>query len=102
VTLRVFDEKGKPNIASFVLRDSQGHIYPSQAKRLAPDFSFHPQVYRSDGEKLKLPPGDFVIDYTRGPEYRQKQQKVKIVAGQNAYDHARQVYRKIVAESQVE
>ena len=82
VTLRIFDEKGKPNIASFIVRDSRGHIYPSQAKRLAPDFSFHPQVYRSDGEKLKLPPGHFVVDDTRGPEYRQKHLEVKIVAGQ--------------------
>ena len=30
----------------FIIRD-QGRVYPSQAKRLAPDFAFHPQVYRA-------------------------------------------------------
>ena len=46
VTLRVQDEDGKPTVASFVIRDKQGRQYPAKTKRLAPDFSFHPQVYR--------------------------------------------------------
>src|SRR5688572_9649399 len=46
VTLRVQDDRGKPTTASFLIRDAQGRVYPSQAKRLAPDFGFHPQVYR--------------------------------------------------------
>ena len=37
-------------MASLTIRDAQGRVYPSQAKRLAPDFSFHPQIYRADGE----------------------------------------------------
>jgi len=45
VTLRVLDEQGKPATASFIIRDAQGHIYPSQAKRLAPDFAFQQQIY---------------------------------------------------------
>lgn len=68
VTLRVQDENGKPATASFVIRDQQGRVYPSQAKRLAPDFAFHPQVYRSDGEKLRLPPGKYAVEFSRGPE----------------------------------
>ncbi|HEY3137926.1 MAG TPA: CehA/McbA family metallohydrolase [Blastocatellia bacterium] len=81
VTLRVLDEAGKPTTASFIIRDAQGRVYPSPAKRLAPDFAFHPQVYRADGEKIKLPPGDFAIEFTRGPEYLVKVRKVKVEAG---------------------
>ena len=54
VTLRVRDEHGKPTTAAFVIRDAQQRVYPSQAKRLAPDFAFHPQVYRADGETVRL------------------------------------------------
>jgi len=80
VTLRVLDEQRKPTTASFIIRDAQGRVYPSPAKRLAPDFAFHPQVYRSDGEKIKLPPGDFTVEFTRGPEYLIKIQKIKVEA----------------------
>ena len=49
-------------------------VYPSQTKRLAPDFFFHPQVYRADGESVALPPGEYTIEYSRGPEYRKSNQ----------------------------
>ena len=81
VTLRVLDEQGRPTTGSFIIRDAQGHTYPSQSKRLAPDFGFHPQVYRADGEKLKLPVGDFTVEFTRGPEYLVKRQSLKVIAG---------------------
>jgi hypothetical protein len=51
------------------------------SKRLAPDFAFQPQVYRTDGEQIKLPAGDYAIAYTRGPEYLVKTQPIKIVEG---------------------
>ena len=69
VTLSVRDEDGKPTTAAFVITDEQGRIYPNPAKRLAPDFFFHQQVYRADGESVRLPPGDYTITATRGPEY---------------------------------
>ena len=50
-------ERQQPTTAAFVIRDAQGRVYPSPAKRLAPDFAFHPQVYRADGETVKLPAG---------------------------------------------
>ncbi|MGH9722832.1 MAG: CehA/McbA family metallohydrolase, partial [Bryobacteraceae bacterium] len=78
VSLRVLDHDDRPTTGAFLIRDSQGRVYPSQAKRLAPDFAFHPQVYRADGEFVLLPPGDYTIDYTRGPEYRKKQQRIQI------------------------
>lgn len=68
VTLRVKDENNRPTTASFEIRDAAGRVYPSQAKRLAPDFGFHPQVYRADGEKIRLPEGTYTIDFNRGPE----------------------------------
>ena len=80
VTLRILDEHGKPVTASFLIRDAQGHVYPSRAKRLAPDFAFHPQVYRADGERIKLPAGDYSIEFSRGPEYLVKNQAIKITA----------------------
>ncbi|HMV86854.1 MAG TPA: CehA/McbA family metallohydrolase [Blastocatellia bacterium] len=81
VTFRVQDERGRPATASFIIRDAQGHIYPLQTKRLAPDFDFHPQIYRTDGERLKLPAGDYTVEFTRGPEYLVKRQPMKILAG---------------------
>jgi hypothetical protein len=50
VTFRVRGEDGEPDIASFVVHDKLNRLYPSPSKRLAPDFFFQPQVYRSDGE----------------------------------------------------
>ncbi|MBO0861973.1 MAG: CehA/McbA family metallohydrolase, partial [Chloracidobacterium sp.] len=82
VTLRVFDEHGQPTTASFIIRDAQDRIYPPRYKRLAPDFDFHPQVYRSDGELIKLPPGEYSVEYTRGPEYAVKRQTMKITPGE--------------------
>jgi hypothetical protein len=68
VTFRVADEHAKPTTAAFLSRDKQGRVYPSQAKRLAPDFAFQPQIYRGDGEKLKLPAGTYTVVCSRGPE----------------------------------
>jgi hypothetical protein len=68
VTLRVTDENGKPTTASFTIRDKLGRVYPSTNKRLAPDFAFHPQIYRADGEKLTLPEGTYDVEFSRGPE----------------------------------
>src|SRR5262249_34474737 len=48
VKLEVKDQDGKATTASFVFRDKTGRVYPSRAKRLAPDFFFQDQVYRAD------------------------------------------------------
>ncbi|HYZ85003.1 MAG TPA: CehA/McbA family metallohydrolase [Bryobacteraceae bacterium] len=78
VTLRVFDSDDKPTTAAFTVRDKEGRVYPSMAKRLAPDFFFHPQVYRADGESLLLPPGEYRIDYSRGPEYIPGSERIRV------------------------
>ncbi|MEM7233256.1 MAG: CehA/McbA family metallohydrolase [Planctomycetota bacterium] len=68
VTLSVRDEKGDPCIAAFTIRDERGRVYPAPGKRLAPDFFFHSQVYRGDGEVVRLPDGSYTIECSRGPE----------------------------------
>jgi hypothetical protein len=80
VTLRVQDEDGRPTTASFVIRDRQGRQYPAKTKRLAPDFSFHPQVYREDGEKIRLPAGAYTVEVTRGPEYVARRETLTVGA----------------------
>ena len=69
VILDVRDVDGRPAMASFLIRDLQGRVYPSRTRRLAPDFFFHPQVYRRSGETVLLPPGTYTVETTRGPEY---------------------------------
>jgi hypothetical protein len=78
VSLTVADFDGKPTTGRFTFRDKAGRIYPAKAKRLAPDFFFQDQVYRSDGETVQLTPGDFVMTYSRGPEYRQLEKKLQV------------------------
>ena len=78
VQWRVRDETGAPTVAAFVIRDAQGRVYPSRAKRLAPDFAFHPQVYRADGEIVKLPAGTYEVEFWRGPESITKTQRLAV------------------------
>jgi hypothetical protein len=76
VKLRVRDHDGTPATASFIFRDAAGHVHPPQAKRLAPDFYFQPQIYRGDGDVVLLPTGKLNIEFTRGPEYRRLRREV--------------------------
>lgn len=81
VTLDIKDEHGKPTTASFLIRDAQRRVYPAQSRRLAPDFFFHPQIYRADGESVTLPPGDYSVEVTRGPEYLVQTRVLKVPPG---------------------
>ena len=78
VTLEVLDFDGKPTTAAFIIRDTLNRVYPSRGRRLAPDFFFHNQIYRHNGESVLLPPGDYTVEYTRGPEYKVKTQTVTV------------------------
>jgi hypothetical protein len=78
ISLRVLDFDDKPATASFLIHDTAGRVVPSQAKRLAPDLFFQPQVYRASGDSLVLPAGDYTVEYTRGPEYRNKTQRIHV------------------------
>ncbi|MEQ1902565.1 MAG: CehA/McbA family metallohydrolase [Pirellulaceae bacterium] len=78
IPLEIKDENGKPTTAALEITDSQGRAYPSTAKRSAPDFHFHPQIYRHDGESIHLPRGDYQIRITRGPEYLEETKSFKV------------------------
>jgi len=69
ITLRIRDSNGQPAVASLIVKDRYNRIYPNPSKRLAPDFPFQPQVYRFDGETLRLSQGYYTVAYTGGPEY---------------------------------
>lgn len=86
IALRVRDENDQPTTASFVIRDQQRRVYPSPAKRLAPDFAFHPQIYRSDGEELRLPEGSYTVEFQRGPESVRQQQSLVVTAATRRWD----------------
>jgi hypothetical protein len=81
VKLNLLDEEGKPTTAALTIRDRAGRVYPSQAKRIAPDFHFHPQVYRRDGDAIKLPAGTYNVEVTRGPEYLATRREITVQEG---------------------
>jgi hypothetical protein len=84
VKLRVTDDDGvstrdgRPVMAVFNFRDAQGRVYPAMARRLAPDFFFHSQIYRGDGETVLLQPGKYTVSYSRGPEYLVLQKEITV------------------------
>lgn len=80
VKLKIRDDDGAPTTARLEFRDKDGRIYPPQAKRLAPDFFFQPQIYRADGDTVLLPPGELTLTSNRGPEYLRRSQAVSIDA----------------------
>lgn len=81
VTLDVHDEDGSPTTAAFVIKDQLGRVYPNRARRLAPDFFFHEQVYRKTGETIRLPPGKYSVRVSRGPEYLTTDRTITVVEG---------------------
>ena len=80
VVLEIRDYDGKPTTGQFVIRDAKGRIYPARSRRLAPDFFFHDQIYRHNGESVMLPPGTYQVTYTRGPEYKILHREITVPA----------------------
>jgi hypothetical protein len=78
VTFQVRDEHGRPCMASFIFKDRFDRVYPARAKRLAPDFFFQDQIYRADGESLRLPAGEFTVTCGRGPEYLPETRTIRL------------------------
>jgi hypothetical protein len=70
-------------MASFLIRDALGRVYPAQSRRLAPDLFFHPQIYRQTGEDVLLPPGTYTVEYTRGPEYVTLKKTINVPAAKS-------------------
>jgi hypothetical protein len=80
ITFHIKDEHGVPAMASFTIRDRVNRLYPLPSKRLAPDFFFQPQVYRADGETIRLPAGYYTIQYNAGPESLPHTREVEVNA----------------------
>lgn len=73
--------------ATTISRKLRG-VYPLPSRRVAaydpyPDFFFHPQVYRSSGEHVMLPPGKYNVSFTRGPEYEIQTRELVVQEGKN-------------------
>lgn len=82
VTIDLLDDDAKPTMGSFVFKDRQGRTYPARSKRLEPDLFFHDQIYRANGETVRLPPGEYLVNYTRGPEYEMLQKTIMVPPGE--------------------
>ena len=78
VKLHVLDHDGTPTVGRFQFVDQNGHVFPPQVKRVAPDLFFQKQIYRGEGEEVLLPPGTLTMFYGRGPEYRWLKREVTI------------------------
>lgn len=85
IALSILDEKGEPCVAMLEIRDEAGRVYPSQTKRVAPDFFFHPQIYRADGESLRLPAGEYRVHFQRGPESLAEIREEVVTVGRNEW-----------------
>ena len=73
-------------------------IYPLPSRRVAsydeyPDFFFQPQVYRSDGEHILLPPGKYNVSFTRGPEYITQTKQIVVPANADSMEASFQLKR---------
>ena len=99
---RVLDHDGTPAMASFTITDEVTRAdggagrrlieaYPLPSRRLArddeyPDFFFHAQVYRQDGEHVFLAPGDYHVKFTRGPEYVPQTRSITVPEGVETHE----------------
>lgn len=81
VRVDIRDASSDQLTAALEIRDAQGRVYPNPARRLAPDFFFHNQVYRRSGETLTLPAGSYDVRVTRGPEYLPQQLQLNVAEG---------------------
>jgi hypothetical protein len=79
--LQIPDVDGRPTTASLLITDSLNRVYPEQGKRSLPDLWFERQIYRRDGETIRLPAGTFSIEYGRGPEYLRKRISLSVLPG---------------------
>ncbi len=80
VTFNVLDEENKPTTARFTIRDKVGRVYPYRSKRYVPDMFFQNQIYRADGESVELPPGEYTVDVSRGPQSESYQRKITVTS----------------------
>jgi hypothetical protein len=80
VRLSIHDDEGAPAFARLTIRDAAGRIYPPQPRRLAPDLFFQQQIYREHDEFVYLPPGNFEVECTQGPETVPLRKMMRVVS----------------------
>lgn len=73
-------------------------IYPLPSRRVAmkdefPDFYFQPQIYRADGEHVFLAPGEYTVEWTRGPEYIPQTRTITVPEGVSEHEESFQLKR---------
>ena len=93
VVLDVRDHDGEPTTAAFTIKDQFGRVYPNPSRRIAPDFFFHQQVYRANGETVPLAPGDYTVKVTRGPEYLPLEKKITVPSGVKSHRESMRLVR---------
>lgn len=81
VSLQISDTDGRGNICSLLILDEASRLYPAPAHRIEPDVSYQPQIYRADGESIRLPPGRYSITASRGPEYLSQRHELLVSQG---------------------
>lgn len=81
IQVREKDSDGVGMMVALEIRDAQGRVYPNPARRLAPDFFFHNQIYRGPGESVTLPDGHYSVRISRGPEYQPKTVSLSVGQG---------------------
>lgn len=81
LSLHITDVDGTPTTASLLITDRLNRVYPAQNKRFLPDLWFERHIYRSDGETISLPEGEYSLEYGRGPEYLRKHISIYVTAG---------------------
>ena len=63
------------------------------SRRIAPDFFFHQQIYRANGETVPLAPGEYMVEVTRGPEYVPLLKKITVPEGAKSHRESMRLVR---------
>lgn len=95
---QTWEERGGSDLPASSKAKRLTGIRPLPSRRLAaldefPDFFFHPQVYRGDGEHVFLPAGEYEITLTRGPEYLPQTKRIRVPSGKKVHEVQLQLTR---------
>ena len=95
---QTWEERGASDLPAFSGAKRLTGIRPLPSRRLAaldefPDFFFHPQIYRADGEHVFLPAGEYEITLTRGPEYLPQTKRIQVPPGTKVHEVQLQLTR---------
>ncbi len=75
---RITDTTGEDLMAGLIIKDEHGQIFPGQTNRTSPDLWFQPQVYRTSGDEVMVPEGNYTVTCLRGPEYIPQRKNIAV------------------------